>query len=344
MCLREEAFEMSRCSTLPHKFCQATMTAISWLKHNCCKILLVLILGITLPAVTAGMLCAALMCSTYECYSYTKGIPVMICTIGMPLILTVFGIFLALYYIFMAITGQEQQLWNKISTVIEPVFSSFLKKANSDEEEAKFIVLGYEVSLKEMHWLTLTIVQASLLAFALFWDDFLFEVSSSCSTDSNIHCFYSTTDSPLHYQIALNCSNKSRVKNIICYKYVFNTGRAAASAIGIISATGFIMYTVCIVFLKVLDGARWSKWSIRLVKSVAIVEVMIFCTVLGALQVSRTGHVVDILGIINTFTKTLAMGSMVSTSVFFFPIAKFTKSAYRDGYEPITNEPQHETV
>ena len=145
---------MSRCSTLPHKFCQATMTAISWLKHNCCKILLVLILGITLPAVTAGMLCAALMCSTYECYSYTKGIPVMICTIGMPLILTVFGIFLALYYIFMAITGQEQQLWNKISTVIEPVFSSFLKKANSDEEEAKFIVLGYEVSLKEMHWLT----------------------------------------------------------------------------------------------------------------------------------------------------------------------------------------------
>ena len=82
----------------------------------------------------------------------------------------------------------------------------------------------------------------------------------------------------------VNCLNTSQLEeatSIICYKYVFNLGHAAASAIGIISATGLIIYIICIVFLKVLDGPRLSMWSIIFVKGVAMVEVALFCTALG---------------------------------------------------------------
>ena len=334
---------MLQCSTILRKFCKSTVTVITCLTYNCCIGLLVAIFNFIMPAVSVGLLCVAFMCSTYECYSYIKDIPVMICTTGMLFVVSILGIIFFIYYIYMVITGQKKQYRNNISTVIKLFFSNFLKKPNSENEEEKFIVLGYEASLKEMHWLIVTLVQASLLAFAQFWDDFLLEVSSSCSTNFNVHCFY-TTDSILTYQ-ELNCLNTSQVKEakyIICYKYVFNTGRAAASAIGIISATGLIIYAVCILFFQVLDGARWSKCGIRSAKAAVAGDVMLLCTVLGIVQMTHTIHATTTIGLINLLSKPLAMGTMIATSIFLLPVDKFRKSANRDGYELITNEPQHD--
>ena len=260
---------------------------------------------------------------------------------------------------YLVITGKNEEYWNKISPVIKLVFSNFLKKPNSEEEEEKFIVLGYETSLKEMYWLFYMLVQASLLAFAQFWDDFLLEVSGSCSTDFNLHCYY-TTDSLLPYQ-ELNCLNTSQVEeatSIICYKYVFNTGQAAASAIGIISATGLIIYITCIVFLKMLNGARLPICCITIVKIVAACGVTLFCVVLGTLKANNISGATDIFETINSFQKTLGMGIMITTSIFCFPVdkfrksenrdgyepLKFRKSENRDGYEPLINEPQRKTV
>ena len=222
--------------------------------------------------------------------------------------------------------------------VIEVVFSKFLKNRNpaNREEEKLFIVLGYEANLKDMHWLFIILVQASLLAFAQFWDDFLLETSSSCSADSDLHCFYTsalnttnsmsnTTDSMLPYQ-GLNCSNTSQVEeaaSIICYKYVFNIGHAAASAIGIISATGLIIYTICVVFLKMLDGARWRK----LAKVIAVLQVLIFCGVLLELQFTHTHPATGILGTMSASYKTLSMGFIIVFSVSFFPVESFKKIA-----------------
>ena len=204
-------------------------------------------------------------------------------------------------------------------------------------------MLGYEVMLKEMYGLNYLLVEASLLAFAQFWDEFLLEMSESCGTDSHLRCYY-TNDSMLPYQ-ELNCLNTSQVEeaiSIICFKYAFNTGHAAASAIGIISATGIIIYIICIVFLKLLDGPRLSKWPIRVVKVVAMLEAISFCTALGVLQAIYTPRAPGIFGIANSFQKVWGMGILIMTSVLFFPIAKFRKSEDGDGYEPITNEPQHD--
>ena len=170
---------MLRCSSLLQNFYQATMTAITWLKHNWCKVVLGLT-GMILPAVIVVLFCVAITCSTYKCYSYIKSIPVIICIMGMPLSFCVVGIILYTYRIYMKNIGQEKQFWNNISIVIKLVFSNFLKKPNSEEEEEKFIVLGYEVMLKEMYWLNFILVEASLLAFAQFWDESLLEESGSC--------------------------------------------------------------------------------------------------------------------------------------------------------------------
>ena len=258
----------------------------------------------------------------------------MFCTTGMLFI----AIILSIYYICLVITGQKEQYWNKISPVIKLVFSNLLKKPDSEGEEAKFIVFGYEASIKEMHWLILTLVQALLVAFAQFWDDFLFEVSGSCSADYILDCFY-TTNSQLLYQ-NLNCSNTSQVKeatSIVCYKHVFNTGRAAASAVGIMSATGLTISAVCVVFLKVLDGARWPKCCIRIVKSVAIVEVIFFCIILGGLQAIFAARATDTFGIFNSFQKTLGMGFMIASSVLLLPMDKFRKSENKDENKPLIN-------
>ena len=143
-----------------------------------------------------------------------------------------------------------------------------------------FIIFGHEASLKEMRWLFIILVQATLLAFAQFWDEFLLEESYSCSTNPRVHCFSSGQHT--------NCSDTSDT-GIVCYQYVFNIGRTAASAIGIISATGFIIYIVCLVFLKVLNGIRSHKWLIIGMKLLAAAEIFMFWPVLGILPMIDGG-------------------------------------------------------
>ena len=139
-----------------------------------------------------------------------------------------------------------------------------------------------------------------------------------------------------------NCLNASQVEEatpIICYKDELNLGRAAASAIGIISATGLIIYTVCAIFLKFLDKARPV---IIFVKIIAIVELTLLCVAIGFVQVTRTSRATTPFGIMNLISKTLGMGTMIATSIFYFPVSKFRKSENRDGNKPINNEPQHD--
>ena len=251
------------------------------------------------------------------------------------------------------------------SKVIEVVFSSFLVNRNSanKDEEKLFVVFGYEANLKDMCWLFIILVQASLLAFAQFWDDFLLETYSSCSADSNLYCFNITADSisntinsilntthaRLSYQ-ELNCSNTSQVEeaaSIVCYKYAFNTGQAAASAIGIMSTTGLIIYTVCVVFLKMLhvDGAKsFTAHIILLVaKIIAVLEVLSFCAVLGFLQVTHISHATGVIGKINSLFKTLSMGLMIAISVLFFPVHSFKKTQNSTNNNNATIEPQQAT-
>ena len=316
------------------------MTAITWLKENWCKVLSGLLLFATLPAMSV-VLWLVSMCSTdHACYLSIKEIPVLI-----PLGLSGSMALLYTHWI-------EFCHCTKVIKVIEVVFNKFLKNPNptNKEEEKLFIVLGYEANLKDMYWLFIILVQGSLLAFAQFWDEFLLETSSSCSADSNLHCFYTsalnttdsmlnTTDSMLPYQ-GLNCSNTSQVEeaeSIICYKYVFNTGRAAASAIGIMSATGLIIYTVCVVFLKMLDGSKWHICYIILAKLIAVLEVLAFCGLLLGLQFTHTSPPTGIIGKTNALCKTLVMGLMIALSVLFFPMDRFKQTA--EQYEPINNEP-----
>ena len=79
-------------------------------------------------------------------------------------------------------------------------------------------------------------------------------------------------------------------------------------------------------------------------KSVAVVEVLLFGGFLGRLQVMYNSRATDIFGIINSTQKTIGISTMIATSVLWFPVDKFRKSENRDGYKQINNEPQHETV
>ena len=69
---------------------------------------------------------------------------------------------------------------------------------------------------------------------------------------------------------------------------VFNTGHAAASAIGSMSATGLIIYIVGLVFLKVLNGIRSHKCCINCIKLFAAAEILMFCQVLALLPMINT--------------------------------------------------------
>ena len=91
---------------------------------------------------------------------------------------------------------------NKTLAVTQLVFAKFLKKKpdrnneeegeEGEEEEKKvFIIFGHEASLKEMRWLFVILVQATLLAFAEFWDEFLLEETYACITHPRVHCFSS---------------------------------------------------------------------------------------------------------------------------------------------------------
>ena len=337
-----KAVKQLLCPTLLCKFSKATLSAVKMLAHNCFKVLLLLLMYITLPAVSYGLVFMVQLCQDYRCYFYIKNLPVLIATVPVFFITL---LLLILYSRCVRNTRLGKWYLNKTSAVTQLAFGSFLKKNcnpnNEEEEEEKkvFTVFGHEASYKEMRWLFIILVQATLLAFAQFWDEFLLEESYSCSTHPNVHCFSTDFFSLIFLPfISLsgqqtNCSDidtsDTGRHEIICYKYVFNTGHAAASAIGIISATGLIIYIVCLVFLKVSDGIRSHKRLITYMKLLAVVEIVIFWQVLAILPVTATNIFLYITpATARSFWKTLTMNIMIVSSILSFPWNKFRKSEY----------------
>ena len=294
--------------------------------HNCFKVLLLLLLYITLPVVSVGLLNMVAMCHDYRCYFYIKNLPVLIATTPVYLITL---LLLILYLRCIRNTRAGKWYLNKTLAVTQLVFAKFLKKKpdrNNEEEKEEgekkvFIIFGHEASLKEMRWLFVILVQATLLAFAEFWDEFLLEETYSCSTHPRVHCF--SSQSGRH----INCSDRSNTYWVICYKYVFNTGHAAASAIGIISATGLIIYIVGLVYLKVLNGIRSHKRLTTCMKLLAVAEIVMFCQILAFLPMMDTIFTATD-ATLRSFCKTLTMNIMIVSSIISFPWNKFTKSEY----------------
>ena len=276
---------MLQCPNLLRKFGKATLSAVTCLVHNCFKVLLLLLLYTTLPVVSVGLVLMVLMCQDHTCYFWMKNLPVLIAAAPQYLITILLMI---LYSGCVRNTRAGKWCLNKTSAVTQLFFYNFLKKTrnhnNEDEEEEEeeeekmvFTIFGHKASLKEMRWLFVILVEAILLAFAEFWDEFLLEESYSCSTHPRVHCFLSPSGQ------YTNCSDTSDtgILEVVCYKYVFNTGHAAASAIGIISATGLIIYIVCLVFLKLLNEIRPHTWLITCMKLLAVAEIFMFCQVLA---------------------------------------------------------------
>ena len=319
---------MLQCPTLLHKFGKATLSAVTCLAHNCFKVLLLVLLCTTLPAVSVGLVLMVLKCKDYACYLGFKNLPVFITTVPVYLIT---GFLLLPYMRRVQNTRLGKWYLDKTSAVTQLAFGSFLKKTRNpnneeeNEEEKVFTVFGHEASLKEMRWLFIILVQATLLAFAQFWDEFLLEESYSCSTHPRVHCF--SRFSVLSGQLT-NCSDIDT--GIICYKYVFNIGHAAASAIGIISATGLIIYIVCLLFLKLLNGMRSHKCLITCIKLLAAAEILIFWQVLAILQIDGGSFAGGILATVRSIYKTLAMSFMVVTSILSFPWNKFREIEYEE--------------
>ena len=333
---------MLQCPNLLRKIGKATVSAVSCLAHNWFKVLLLLLLYTTLPAVSIGLMLIVLTCQDYTCYFWIKNLPVLIAT-GLVCFITV--LLLILYSKCVRNTRGKKWCLNKTSAVTQLVFYNFLKKKrdhNNEEEEEEeeenkvFIIFGYEVSLKEMRWLFIILLQATLLAFAQFWDEFLLQESYLCSTHPNIHCFIIHVNESLSGQDT-NCldTNDTSTHAIVCYQYVFNIGHAAASAIGIISATGLIIYIVGLVFLKVSDGIRSHRWLITCIKLLAVVEIVIFWQVLAFLQMTNTKHgrffpadKPEYYATARSSYKTLTMNIMIVSSILSFPWNKFKKIEY----------------
>ena len=325
---------MLQCPTLLRKFGRTTLSAVTCLVHNWFKVLLLLLLYTLLPVVSVVLVVMVLMCQDYTCYLCIKNLPVFIATVP---VYPITVILLLLYSRRVRNTRAGKWYLDKTSAVTQLAFNSFLKKnrdCNNEEEEEKkmFTVFGHEASLKEMHWLFVILVQATLLAFAEFWDEFVLEESYSCSTHPKVHCFSTDFFSP--YGKDTNCSDTSDT-GIVCYKYVFNTGHAAASAIGIISATGLIIYIVCLVFLKVSDGIRSHKQLITCMKLLAVAEILMFWQVLSILPMIDIKHGIIVPAVsteyyatIRSGYKTLTMNIMIISSILSFPWNKFRKSEY----------------
>ena len=321
---------MLQCPTLLSKIGKATVLVL---------------LCTTLPAVSLVMVLMVLMCQDYTCYLFFKNLPVLIATVPVYLITI-------LLMILDSRSARNTTLgkWylDKTSAVTQLAFASFLKQnrnPNNEEEEEEeeekkvFTIFGYEASLKEMCWLFIILVQATLLAFAQFWDEFLLEESYLCSTHPTVRCFSTTYLSP--YGQTINCSDidtsDTSIQMIICYKYVFNAGHAAASAIGIISATGLIIYIVCLVFLKVLNGIRLHKRLITGIKVLIAVEIIMFCELLYFLPLldtvrggSSAVNKPDNYASLRSSYKTLTIGIIIISSIFSFPWNKFRKSEYEE--------------
>ena len=284
------------------------------LAHNWFKVLLLLLLYITLPVVSVGLVNMVSMCKDYRCYFCIKNLPVLIATVPVYFITL---LLLILYLKCVQNTRAGKWYLNKTLAVTQLVFAKFLKKKpdrNNEEEEEKkvFIIFGHEASLKEMRWLFVILVQATLLAFAEFWDEFLLEETYSCSTHPKVRCFSSGQHT--------NCLDRSNTYWIVCYKYVFNTGHATASAIGILSATGLIIYTVGLVFLKVLNGIRSHKRLITCMKLLAVAEIVMFWQILASLPMIATIFTSTPVppatdATQRSFCKTLTMNIMIVSSI-----------------------------
>ena len=318
---------MLQCLNLLLKFGKATLSAVTCLAHNCFKVLLLLLLYTTLPVVSVGLVLMVLKCKDYACYFWIKNLPVFITTVPVYFITI---LLLILYLRCVQNTRLGKWYLNKTLAVTKLVFNKFLKKKsnrNNEEEENVFIIFGHEASLKEMRWLFIILVQATLLAFAEFWDEFLLEESYSCSTHPKVHCFSTTLSLSGQH---VKCLDTSETDAIVCYKYVFNTGHAAASAIGILSATGLIIYIVGLMFLKVSDGIRSHKKLITCIKLLAVAEIVMFWQVLASLPVIAT--IFNITPITpataRSFCKTLTMNIMIVSSIISFPWNKFRKIEY----------------
>ena len=330
---------MLQCPTLLRKFGKATLSAVTCLVHNWFKVLLLLLMCITLPAVCVVLLLIVLGCQEYTCYLYFKNLPVLITASPVYLIA---GFLLLPYLRRVQNTRLGKWYLDKTSAVTQLAFGSVLKKTRNpkneeeNEEEKVFTVFGHEASLKEMRWLFIILVQATLLAFAQFCDEFLLEESYSCSTHPNVHCFIIL---PLSGQ-STNCSDidtsDTGILKIVCYQYVFNTGHAAASAIGIMSATGLIIYIVCLMFLKVLKGIRLHRCLITCIKLLAAAEILIFCLVLASLPlINTTGSsgylsVPEFFATLRSSYKALAMSFIIVSSIISFPWNKFREIEYEE--------------
>ena len=321
---------MLQCPNLLRKFGKATLSAVTCLAHNCFKVLLLALLCTTLPAVSVGLVLMVLKCKVHACYLGFKNLPVFITTVPVYLIT---GFLLLPYLRRVQNTRLGKWYLDKTSAVTQLAFGSFLKKTRNpnneeeNEEEKAFTVFGHEANLKEMRWLFIILVQATLLAFAQFWDEFLLEESYSCSTHPRVHCF--SRFSVLSGQLT-NCSDiDTSDTGIICYKYVFNIGHAAASAIGIMSATGLIIYFVCLLFLKVLNGIRSHKCLITCIKLLAAAEILIFCLVLAILQIIDGESAPDFATVRSSY-KTLTMSFMIVSSIVSFPWNKFREIEYEE--------------
>ena len=125
---------------------------------------------------------------------------------------------------------------------VEVAFSAMLKR---DDDE--FTIFNEEVPVLYTHQLynmALTLIGVALIQF---WDDFLIEESHTCSTNPQIACFPVFPDMDT---LRLNCST-TNITSVICYRFVFRIGSAAASALGVVTVSGLTMYFFNFVFVKI---------------------------------------------------------------------------------------------
>ena len=174
-----------------------------------------------------------------------------------------------------------------------------------------------------IYWLYAILVNVTGLAFIQFWDDFLLEESFDCSTDKHIACF--SRDWPNQ---KLNCSNllddNVTLNSIVCYKFVFQLGRALGSALGVITTFGLGIYIAILLLLIVSNGSRGTKPRKRLACSfqvIAVLTILILTNVLIVLQ-TLTSHFTIKAFIENGF-KTGGLGGLMAFSIAVIPWWKF---------------------
>ena len=117
-------------------------------------------------------------------------------------------------------------------------------------DDDEFTIFNEKVPVLYTHVLysmALTLIGVALIQF---WDDFLIEESHTCSTNPDM-------DTP-----RLNCSNTD-FTSVICYRFVFRIGSAAASVLGVVTVTGLTMNFINFVFVKISKIKIVRKLSLR---------------------------------------------------------------------------------